>query len=80
VLLKLKLGWARCGGDGLLKQVLEGKRQRERPRFGMINDLKGGSYVKDEEESSGQWHGDVGCLDLPEGRELMMITEVLHLF
>jgi len=34
----------------LLKQVLEGrmegKRPRGRPRFGMIDDLKEGSYVK----------------------------------
>lgn len=38
------------GGDGLLKVVLEGrmegKRARERPRIGMIDDLKEGSYVK----------------------------------
>jgi len=33
------LDWA-VRGDGLLKQVLEGKRPRERPRFGMIDDLK----------------------------------------
>ena len=36
-------------GDGLLKLVLEGtmegKRPRCRPRIGMIDDLKEGSYV-----------------------------------
>ena len=36
-------------GDGLLKLVLEGrmenKRPRGRPRIGMIDDLKEGSYV-----------------------------------
>jgi len=32
-------------GDGLLKQVLEGKRPRGRSRIGMIDDLKEGSYV-----------------------------------
>ena len=37
-------------GEGLLKQVLEGrmegKRPRGRPRMGMIDDIKEGSYVK----------------------------------
>jgi len=51
---------------------MEGKRPRGRPRFGMIDDLKG-IVRKDEEVSSGQWHGDVGCRDLPEGRDLMMM-------
>jgi DNA-binding protein YbaB len=32
-------------GDGLLKHVLEGKRPRGRPRIGMIDDLKEGSYA-----------------------------------
>jgi len=36
--------------DGLLKQVLEGRMEGKRPRgrlrFGMIDDLKEGSYVK----------------------------------
>jgi len=25
-----------------------------------------------------EWHGDVGCQDLPEGRELMMMKENIH--
>ena len=37
-------------GEGLLKQVLEGrmegKRPRGRSRMGMIDDIKEGSYVK----------------------------------
>ena len=37
-------------GEGLLKQVLEGRmegqRPRGRPRMGMIDDIKEGSYVK----------------------------------
>ena len=50
--MKKKKNWIGHGvrGDGLLKQVLEGrmegKRPRGRPRFGMIDDLKEGSYVK----------------------------------
>ena len=32
---------------------MEGKRQRGRPRLGMIDDLKEGSYESNEEESRG---------------------------
>ena len=48
-------------GDGLIKLVLEGrmerKRPRGRPRIGMIDDLKEGSYVnmKRRAEDREEW-------------------------
>jgi len=50
--MKRKKNWIghAVRGDGLLKQVLEGRmegmRPRGRPMFGIIDDLKEGSYVK----------------------------------
>jgi len=48
---------------------MEEKRLRGRPRIGMIDDLKEGSYIRMNKR---EWRGEVGCRDLPEGRELMM--------
>jgi len=50
--MKRKKNWIghAVRGDGLFKQILEGRMDRKslrgRPRFGMIDDLKEGSHVK----------------------------------
>jgi len=47
---------------------MEGKRPRERPRFGMIDALKEGSYIKTKIRVARRcW-----MQDLPKGRELMI--------
>jgi len=55
---------------------LEGMRSRGRPRHGMIDDLKAGSYV-----TMKKWAKDkdlrVRIVDLPVGRGLMMKRRVV---
>ena len=63
-------------GNGLLRDVLEGrmlgKRPKGRPRIGMIDDLMEGSFEK-MKRAEGRVE-EVGAWDLPDGRKPMMMT------
>src|SRR2546426_2270861 len=52
-------------GEGLLREVMEGKmvgkRPRGRPRIGMLEELKEGSFEKMREEQRIEKNGGVGC-------------------
>ena len=54
-------------GDGLLRDVMEGrmmgKRPRGRPRAGMMDELMEGSYVKMKRELREERNGEDGCLE-----------------
>ena len=73
-ILKRKKNWIGhiVRGEGLLKTVMEGrmegKRGRGRPRIGMIDELKEGSYVNMKRKTEIERNGGVGCQE-PAGKQ-----------
>jgi hypothetical protein len=61
----------------VLEGRMEGKRPRGRPRMGMIDDLKEGSYACMKRRAEDRELESLDAKDLPWDRELMMIMMMM---